>query len=87
MNWKTLSTSLLATTLSLGAVLAHADTEAQHQSYRYGTHLDIERVTSVSNDDGPACGVTTYHMAYEDSKGQPHVLDYLGDTPDCTNQH
>lgn len=87
MNIKALSASLFTVALSLGAAMAHADTQAPHQSYRYGNHLDIKHVDSVTVDDGPACGVTTYHMAYEDSQGQQHVLDYLGNTPDCTNQH
>lgn len=86
MNIKTLATSLITVALSLGAVMAQADTQLPHQSYQYGTHLDIKRVASVTVDDGPACGVTTYHMAYEDSQGQQHVLDYLGGTPNCTNQ-
>ncbi|WP_225774761.1 DUF2790 domain-containing protein [Pseudomonas sp. Marseille-Q5115] len=86
MNIKALATSLFTVALSLGAVMAHADTQTPHQSYQYGTHLDIQHVNSVTADDGPACGVTTYHMAYEDSQGQQHVLDYLGGTPGCTNQ-
>lgn len=64
MNIKALATSLVSVALSLGALTANADTQTPHQRYHYGTHLDIKHVDSVTVDDGPACGVTTYHMAY-----------------------
>lgn len=87
VNWKSLVTSLSATFLSLAAVMAHADTSVPPQTYRYGTPLDIAHVSSITHDAGPACGLTTFHMTYQDSQNQQHVLDYLDETPDCTNQN
>lgn len=87
VNWKNLATSFSAIVLSLAAVLAHADTQAPHQNYHYGTRLDIAHVSSITHDAGPACGITTFHMTYQDSQNQQHVLDYVGETPGCTNQN
>nr|BFE96524.1 hypothetical protein GCM10020185_70600 [Pseudomonas brassicacearum subsp. brassicacearum] len=48
----------------------------QAQAYTYGTHLDIQKVLSLSEDAEPTCGVVNAQMTYLDSAGHKQALDY-----------
>lgn len=81
MNWKTLTTACLFGALSSGLLptLAHAG-----QTYTYGSHLDIQKVVSLSEAPSQTCGVVNAHMTYLDSHGQTQVLEYSKLAESCT---
>ncbi|RON14352.1 DUF2790 domain-containing protein [Pseudomonas frederiksbergensis] len=77
MNWKNLSIASLFAIVSLGAVAANAQENVTPHAYMYGDHLDIAKVTSVSETPSSGCGVVNARLAYLDSAGKSKVLDYL----------
>ncbi|MDD1966696.1 DUF2790 domain-containing protein [Pseudomonas sp. NPDC090203] len=83
MNWKNLSIATLFAALSLGALSAQAQDLAKPQAYKYGDHLDIQKVISSHEGTTPVCGVVTSQLTYLDSMNQTHVLDYKSFSGGC----
>jgi hypothetical protein len=83
MNTKAIYAACLFAALNICAVSAHADVTAKPQTYTYGTHLDIQKVLSMTQDAGSSCGVVNARMTYLDSKGQTQVLDYSKFNESC----
>lgn len=84
MNFKTLSAACLFTVLNIGALPAMAQATAKAETYAYGTHLDISKVISLSEQgSGQGCGVVDAHMTYLDSHGAERVLAYSTLTSSC----
>lgn len=84
MNWKTITTACLVGALNIGLLpsLAHADIKAE--TYTYGTHLDIQKVLSLSEDTGQGCDVVNARMTYLDSQGQTRILEYIKLAESCS---
>ncbi|WP_406821663.1 DUF2790 domain-containing protein [Pseudomonas sp. KnCO4] len=80
MNFKTFASASLFAVLSFGTLAAHAASAAMDDAavmqYRYGDHLDVQKVLSVQDDQSNACGLVNTRMDYLDSKGQQQSVQY-----------
>ncbi len=76
MNTKALYAGCLFAALNICTLSARAEASANQQTYTYGTHLDIRKVLSITEDAGPTCGVVGAQMTYLDSNGITQVLNY-----------
>ena len=86
MNLKTIATACLITALSAGALPSLAQDKAASESYSYGTHLDIDKVISLTEDSGQSCGLVNAQITYLDSMGEQKALTYLKHAANCNNQ-
>lgn len=87
MNTKAIYAACLFAALNICTLSARAESNVQTQTYAYGSHLDIQKVLSVSEDSGPACGVVNAHMTYLDSAGHRQALDYRKLADNCNNDN
>ncbi|MCJ8206460.1 DUF2790 domain-containing protein [Pseudomonas sp. RGM2987] len=85
MNTKAIYAACLFAALNICTLSARAESNVQAQTYRYGTHLDIQKVLSLSEDPEPACGVVNAHMTYLDSAGRQQALDYRKLADNCSD--
>ncbi|KAF1054335.1 MAG: hypothetical protein GAK43_00931 [Stenotrophomonas maltophilia] len=53
-------------------------------AYHYGMNLDVAKVISIEQPND-RCEISTAKMTYRDSQGQLHVLEYLRQTPKCSD--
>lgn len=83
MNTKAVYAACLFAALNICTVSARAETAFTPQTYTYGSHLDIQKVVSMQQDAGPACGVVNAQLTYLDSRGDTQVLDYRKFADDC----
>ena len=86
MNLKTIATACLITALSAGTLPAMAQDKAASESYSYGTHLDIDKVISLTEDGGQACGLVNAQITYVDSMGERKALTYLKHAASCNSE-
>ncbi|WP_434579164.1 DUF2790 domain-containing protein [Pseudomonas sp. Z5-35] len=86
MNLKTIATACLFTALSAGALPAMAQDKAASETYAYGTHLDIDKVISLTEDSGQTCGLVNARIIYLDSMGERKALTYLKHAANCNNE-
>jgi len=61
-----------------------ASSQAQVETYTYGTRLDIKRVIEVSQV-ADECGPVPARMTYEDSQGQRRTIEYQVMGSGCSN--
>ncbi|SCW70294.1 MULTISPECIES: DUF2790 domain-containing protein [unclassified Pseudomonas] len=87
MNTKALYAACLFAALNICTLSARAESNVQTHSYTYGTHLDIQKVLSLTEDAEPTCGVVKAHMTYLDSAGHEQALDYRKLSDNCNNQN
>ncbi|MBA1296313.1 DUF2790 domain-containing protein [Pseudomonas lurida] len=80
---KALYAACLFAALNLCTLSARAQASANEQTYTYGTHLDIRKVLSITEDAGPSCGVVGARMTYLDSHGTAQVLNYQKVSDTC----
>ena len=85
MNTKAVYAACLFAALNICTLSARAESSVQAQTYTYGTHLDIQKVLSLSEDTEPACGVVNAHMTYLDSAGHQQALDYRKLADNCND--
>lgn len=85
MNVKNTFAACLFTVLGAAALPAMADNQAASQTYTYGTQLDIDKVLSITEDSGQACGVVNAEMVYLDSMGHKRSLSYSKLGGSCTD--
>jgi hypothetical protein len=83
MNTKAVYAACLFAALNICTLSARAEATVTPQTYTYGTHLDIQKVVSMKQDAGPACGVVNAQLTYLDSRGDTQVLDYRKFSDDC----
>ena len=86
MKSKAIYAAALFAALNICTFAAHADSNVNAESYTYGTHLDIKKVLSSEQDQGPNCGVVNAHLTYLDSGDQTRTLDYLKTNDKCLGQ-
>ena len=86
MNLKNIATACLMTALSAGALPAMAQDKAASETYAYGTHLDINKVLSLTEDSGQTCGLVNAQITYLDSMGEQRALTYLKQAANCNNE-
>ncbi|WP_434563451.1 DUF2790 domain-containing protein [Pseudomonas sp. Z5-35] len=87
MNTKAIYAACLFAALNICTLSARAESTGQAQVYTYGSHLDIQRVLSLTEDPQPACGVVNAHMTYLDSMGHKQALDYRKFSDNCSNEN
>ena len=85
MNTKAIYAACLFAALNICTLSARAEGNVQAQTYTYGTHLDIQKVLSLTEDAGPDCGVVNAHMTYQDSAGHQQALNYRKFSDHCSD--
>ncbi|MDO7898485.1 DUF2790 domain-containing protein [Pseudomonas citrulli] len=86
MNLKNIAAACLITALGAVALPAMAQDKTAGETYSYGSHLDIAKVVSLSEDGGQDCGLVNAQLTYLDSMGDQKALTYLKHAADCNNQ-
>jgi hypothetical protein len=86
MTHKSVIAACLFAALNICTLSARAEAAAP-QTYTYGTHLDIQKVLSMKEDQSMACGIVDARMTYLDSAGQTRVLDYSKFADGCSNEN
>lgn len=76
--------SLCATAMANEVPTDVASNTVPVEEYTYSTHLDIAKVTSMSEIPS-VCEVVPARMEYEDSNGQRHILRYSVMGNGCSN--
>lgn len=76
MNTKAIYAACLFAALNICTLSARAEADVTPKTYSYGTHLDIKKVVSLKQADGPSCGIVDAQLTYLDSQGKTQVLDY-----------
>lgn len=76
MNTKAIYAACLFAALNICTLSARAEAAVSPDTYTYGTHLDIKKVVSLTQDASPTCGIVNAQMTYLDSQSKTHVLDY-----------
>ncbi|MFJ7314567.1 DUF2790 domain-containing protein [Pseudomonas sp. NPDC098747] len=71
--------------LNICTLSARAEADVAAQTYNYGTHLDIQKVISLTQDDSVSCGIVDARMTYLDSAGKTRVLDYSKFADGCND--
>ncbi|VEF10459.1 topoisomerase II [Pseudomonas fluorescens] len=87
MTNKSVIAACLFAALNICTLSAHAEADVSRQTYSYGTHLDIKKVISMTEDDSVVCGITQARMVYLDSAGKTRELDYSKFADGCNNQN
>ena len=85
MNTNTLYATCLFAALNICTLSARAEAEVTAQTYNYGTHLDIQKVISLTQDNSVTCGIVDARMTYLDSAGKTRVLDYSKFADGCND--
>ncbi|MDB6144927.1 MAG: hypothetical protein JWP80_3971 [Pseudomonas sp.] len=83
MNSKAIYAACLFAALNVCTLSARAESVTKHENYAYGTHLDIKKVLSSTQDSASGCGVVNSHLTYLNSQGQQQMLDYSGFSEVC----
>ena len=87
MNNKSVFAACLFAALNICTLSAHAEADVSRQTYTYGTHLDIQKVLSMTEDTSVTCGITEARMTYLESAGKTRELDYSKFADGCNNQN
>ncbi|MFI8226024.1 DUF2790 domain-containing protein [Pseudomonas sp. NPDC085632] len=87
MNNKSVIAACLFAALNICTLSARAEADVTPQTYTYGTHLDIQKVISLKQDNSVNCGIVEARMTYLDSAGQTRVLDYSKFADGCNNDN
>ncbi|MFJ2527969.1 DUF2790 domain-containing protein [Pseudomonas helmanticensis] len=87
MNNKSVIAACLFAALNICTLSARAEAVVTPQTYTYGTHLDIQKVLSLKQDNSVNCGIVEARMTYLDSAGQTRVLDYSKFADGCNNDN
>ncbi|WP_342247069.1 DUF2790 domain-containing protein [Pseudomonas sp. OTU5201] len=78
---------LLAATFNIVSLAAHAAERVAPEPYRYGMHLDINKVVSLREAPSALCQVVDARMDYLDSKGRLQSLEYRKHSNACGNEN
>ena len=84
---KSVIAACLFAALNVCTLSARAEADVTPQTYTYGTHLDIQKVISLKEDNSVACGIVEARMTYLDSAGKTRVLDYSKFADGCNNDN
>ncbi|WLH37738.1 DUF2790 domain-containing protein [Pseudomonas sp. FP2196] len=87
MNNKSVFAACLFAALNICTLSARAEADVAAQTYTYGTHLDIQKVISLTQDNSVTCGIVDAQMTYLDSAGKTRVLDYSKFADGCNNDN
>lgn len=89
MNTKTksIAAACLFAALNICTLSARAEADVTPQTYSYGSHLDIQKVVSLKQDNSMACGIVDARLTYLDSAGKTQVLDYRKFADGCNEDN
>lgn len=76
MNTKAIYAACLFAALNICTLSARAEADVSAKTYSYGTHLDIKKVVSLTQDASNTCGIVDAQLTYLDSQNKTQVLDY-----------
>jgi hypothetical protein len=76
MNTKAIYAACLFAALNICTLSARAEADDSAKTYTYGTHLDIKKVLSLTQDATTTCGIVDAQLTYLDSQNKTQVLDY-----------
>ena len=76
MNTKAIYAACLFAALNICTLSARAEADVSAKTYTYGTHLDIKKVLSLTQDATTTCGIVDAQLTYLDSQNKTQVLDY-----------
>ncbi|UDI94976.1 MULTISPECIES: DUF2790 domain-containing protein [unclassified Pseudomonas] len=89
MNTKTksIAAACLFAALNICTLSARAEADVTPQTYSYGSHLDIQKVVSLTQDNSMTCGIVDARLTYLDSAGKTRVLDYRKFADGCNQDN
>ena len=87
MNTKAIYAACLFAALNICTLSARAEADVTPKTYTYGTHLDIKKVVSLTQDAAPSCGVVNAQLTYLDSQSKTRVLDYRKLSDNCNSDN
>lgn len=87
MTSKSVIAACLFAALNICTLSARAEADASPHTYTYGTHLDVQKVLSMTQDTSVTCGIVDARMTYLDSAGKTQVLDYRKFADGCNNEN
>ncbi|KJZ40324.1 DUF2790 domain-containing protein [Pseudomonas fluorescens] len=87
MNTKTIYAACLFAALNICTLSARAEADVTPRTYTYGTHLDIKKVVSLTQDPAATCGVVDAQLTYLDSQNKTQVLDYRKVADNCNSDN
>ncbi|PYY68044.1 hypothetical protein CRX42_23855 [Pseudomonas jessenii] len=87
MNTKAIYAACLFAALNICTLSARAEADVAPKTYTYGSHLDIKKVVSLTEDSTPSCGVVNARLTYLDSQSETRVLDYSKFADNCNSQN
>ena len=87
MNTKAVYAACLFAALNICTLSARAEADVAPKTYTYGSHLDIRKVVSLTEDASPSCGVVNARLTYLDSQTKTQVLDYSKFADHCNSEN
>jgi hypothetical protein len=87
MNTKAVYAACLFAALNICTLSARAEADVAPKTYTYGSHLDIRKVLSMTEDSTPSCGVVNARLTYLDSQSRTQVLDYSKLADHCNSEN
>ncbi|MVW87132.1 DUF2790 domain-containing protein [Pseudomonas sp. PB101] len=87
MNTKAIYAACLFAALNICTLSARAEADVTPKTYTYGSHLDIRKVLSMTEDSTPSCGVVNARLTYLDSQSRTQVLDYSKLADHCNSEN
>ena len=87
MNRQSVFAACLFATLNICTFSARAEADVTPKTYSYGTHLDIQKVVSIKQDNSVVCGPVDAQLTYLDSHGKTNVLDYRKFADGCNENN
>ncbi len=87
MNTKAVYAACLFAALNICTLSARAEADVAPKTYTYGSHLDIRKVLSLTEDSTPSCGVVNARLTYLDSQSRTQVLDYSKLAEHCNSEN
>jgi hypothetical protein len=87
MNTKAVYAACLFAALNICTLSARAEADVAPKTYTYGSHLDIRKVLSLTEDSTPSCGVVNARLTYLDSQSRTQVLDYSKLADHCNSDN
>jgi hypothetical protein len=87
MNAKAIYAACLFAALNICTLSARAEADVGPASSSHGSHLDIRKVVSLTQDATPSCGIVNAQLTYLDSQSKTQVLDYRKFSDNCNSDN
>jgi len=87
MNTKAIYAACLFAALNICTLSARAEADTGPATSTPGSHLDISKVVSLTQDATPSCGIVNARLTYLDSQSKTQVLDYRKFSDNCNSDN